>query len=171
MVYLKLYNNKNRNKHIHVKPPQVSSVHDSEYIDGVSIINMINGNQFTVVGESDDIIEMVQEAMYSNYTGRKNNSASSKQPTVKSQARLSKLDTNNTYKLFDSITDNNEDIQDVRIMKPPVISPFDVPPVLPKQKEEHVNMFSVIMNELSNIKEEGNIIKPLIFGDEAANLF
>lgn len=80
------------------------------------------------------------------------------------------IDQNN---MIISDDDDTEEIQDVRIVRPPVINPFSIPPVMPEKKQEINNMISDIRDALKNReeKQEKEIIQPLLFGNDAVGYF
>ena len=65
--------------------------------------------------------------------------------------------------------DDDEEIVEPKLIKPAVISPFDTPPKLQEKAEEEHN--AMIADILSELKPEVEVIKPLIFGDEAKTYF
>ena len=81
------------------------------------------------------------------------------------------------YNSISKDEDDDIDIQEVKIVKPPVISPFDTTPVMPEESAEaHNNMIADVLSDISLMREslkinEHNVVKPLLFGEEAQEYF
>ena len=80
----------------------------------------------------------------------------------------------NNYNIV-SDDEDDIDIQDVKIIKPSVISPFDTMPVLEGVKVKQEETLAEVMADINQMKVsldlQPKVVKPILFGEEAEEYF